>query len=190
MAGLDDGLCPLCQGAVYSQAHIICECPRLEPYRTEQLSSILGATRRIPTGPQRFLIQHFVHIAFHWTPVDERVLIWTGMLTKLQRASLQPFLGSLPTSLSRSLLHGTGRSFARATRTLWEFFRSHVASTASSSPLPDPCPTLDFNDPASLGWDPTLPAEQWQSTSSLRLREEGDTDNLILWTSMPAWTFI
>ena len=174
VAGSEDGLCPLCQGTVYSQAHILCECPHLEPYRTEQLSSIHGATRRIPAGPQRALIQHFVHIARHWNPVEERVLLWTGMLNKPQRTSLQPFLVSLPTFLGRSLLKGTGRSFARATRTLWDLFRSQVASTASPSPLLNPCPALDSDDPASSDWDPTLPVEHWQSTSSLRLREEGD----------------
>ena len=174
VAGSDDGICPLCQGTVYSQAHIICECPHLEPSRNEQLSSILGATRRLPAGPQRALIQHYVHIALHWTPLDERVLLWTGMLNKMHRTSLQPFLGSLPTSLSRSLLKGTGRSFARATRTLWELFRSHVALTASPSPMPDPCPALDFDDPVPARWDPTLSVEQSQSASSLRLREEGD----------------
>ena len=84
------------------------------------------------------------------------------------------FLGSLPTSLGRSLLKGTGRSFARATRTFWELFRSQVASTASPFPLPDFCPALNPDDPASSDWDLTLPVEHWQSTSSLRLREEGD----------------
>ena len=174
VAGVEDGLCPLCQGTVYSQAHIICDCPYLEPFRAEQLSPILGATRRLPAGPQRSLIQHFVHIALHWTPVEERVLLWTGMLNKTQRTSLHPFLGSLPTSLGRSLLKGTGRSFARATRTLWELFRSQVASAASLSPLPDLGPALDPDDPASSDWDPTLPVEHGQPTSSLRLREEGD----------------
>ena len=180
VAGLDDGLCPLCRGTVYSQAHILCECPHLELYRTEQLSSILGATRRIPAGPQRSLIQQYVHMALHWTPLEERVLVWTGMLNKMQRASLQPFLGSLPSSLSRSLLKGTGRSFARATRTLWELFRSHVASSPSAFSPPALCPTpeapsVDVGDPAPMAWDPSLTMEQWQSLSlPLRLREEGD----------------
>ena len=180
VAGLADGLCPLCQGTVYSQAHILCECPHLEPYRTEQLSSVLGATRRIPAGPQRYLIQQYVHMALHWTPIDERVLVWTGMLNKMQRASLQPFLGSLPSSLSRSLLKGTGRSFARATRTLWELFRSHVASSPSAFSPPAPCPTpeapsVDFGDPAPMAWDPSLTLEQWQFLSlRLSLRDEGD----------------
>ena len=172
VAGFDDGLCPLCQGTVYSQAHILCECPHLEPYRQEQLLSIHNATRRTPAGPQRALLQHFVHLALHWTPIDERVLLWTGMLNKMQRASLQPFLGSLPRFLSSSLLKGTGRSFARATRTLWELFRSHVASAASSLSIPDPCPALTSEDPASSDWSSISPEEQW--SSSLRLREEGD----------------
>ena len=44
----------------------------------------------------------------------------------------------------------------------------------SHSLFPDLCPAVDPDDPASSDWDPTLPAEHWQSTSSLRLREEGD----------------
>ena len=96
------------------------------------------------------------------------------MLNKMQRTSLQPFLDSHPTFLGRSLLKGTGRSFARATRTLCELFRSHVAASTSSSPIPDPCPALDSDDPASSDWDPTLPVEHRLSTSFLRLREEGD----------------
>ena len=177
MAGLDDGLCPSCQGTVYSQAHIIYECSLLQSYRTEHLSSIRSLEP--PAGPQRSLIQQFVHLALHRTPLDERVLVWTGMFNKMQRTSLQPFLGSLSLSLSRSLLEGTGRSFARATRTLWELFRSQVASSPSTSSLPVPCDALetssmDFGDPAPTDWDPTPPLEQWQSTSSLRLREEVD----------------
>ena len=147
MAGLEDTFCPLCHTVNYSQAHILCECPQLDPFRREQLFSINSAALRIPAGPQRSLVRTFIDMATTWLPLDERALLWTGMPNKKQRANLQPLMTPLSTSMTRSLLQGVGRNFARATRTIWELFRSHVSETLTPSSPNTPHSHLDAPPP-------------------------------------------
>ena len=85
MAGSTEGLCPLCIAVVCSQVHILCECPTQDSYRREQLVSI-------PTGPQLALVLKFVDFALNGTPVDERVLLCTGMPNNMQRGRLHTFI--------------------------------------------------------------------------------------------------
>ena len=131
------------------------------------------------TGPQRTLVGQYVYMALHWTPLDERVLLWTGMATKTQRCQLYPLILSLSVSQSRSLLTGVSRSFARTTRTLWKLFRLHthesLSSSASSRSPPDgtqlPALSPDFCTPAR---NATSSQEPWEAPSNPSLREEGD----------------
>ena len=53
--------------------------PKLDPFRREQLFSTHGGTSRIPAGLQRALVRQFVNMALSWSPLDKRVLLWTGM---------------------------------------------------------------------------------------------------------------
>ena len=121
-----------------------------------------------------------------WSPLADRVLLWTGMLSKPQRAEL-PYIRRLPLTLSRSLLTGTCRSLTRLTRTHWITFRSLVAeATASDSqgdgpslpPLADTMDYYDLTDEAHL--DPPYRVDAPTATLRqgcdpiVRLREEGD----------------
>ena len=68
-----------------------------------------GGACRIPAGPQRALVRQFVDMAFSWSPLDERVLLWTGKPNKEQRRQLHPYLLSVSPTQGRSLLTGTVR---------------------------------------------------------------------------------
>ena len=65
-------------------------CPALHHIRKDQLFSITSASSRLPEGPQRQLIATLLDIALHWTPLDERAHLWTGMFMEPQRAVLHP----------------------------------------------------------------------------------------------------
>ena len=122
-----------------------------------------------------------------WLPLEDRVLLWTGMLSKPQRAELDPYIRRLPLTRSRSLLTGTCRSLTRLTRTLWITFRSLVAEAMASGPQGDapspssPTSTLDYWDlPDEAHLDPPYRVDAPLSTLRrgsdplVRLREEGD----------------
>ena len=74
------------RGFCISSPHRLC-MSYVDPFRRELFFSISGATQRIPAGPQRALVLKLVDIALNWTPLDERVLLWTGFPNKMQRAT-------------------------------------------------------------------------------------------------------
>ena len=187
VAGLLDTQCPLCQAPLCSQAHIVCVCPVLDHLREDHLRSLTTATTRLPPGPQRLLLTKYLDMVTTWTPLEDRVLLWTGMLSKPQRAALDPYIRRLPLLRSRSLLTGTCRSLTRLTRTLWITFRSLVAeATADDSQGEGPSffPTADNMDywdlPTEALLDPPYRVDAPTSTLRhgcdplVRLREEGD----------------
>ena len=175
---------PLCPAPICSQAHILCVCPVLEHLREDHLRSIATTTTSIPQGPQRQLITKYLDMATTWSPLEDRVLLWTGMLSKPQRSELDPYIRRLPITRNRYLLTGTCRSLTRLTRTIWETFRSLVAEAAtddpqcdvsSRPPLPDALDYWDLPDEALL--DPPYCVEAPASTQRrgydplVRLRE-------------------
>ena len=70
-------------------------------------------------------------------PLEDRALLWAGLLDKAQRETLHPYRRQLPLRHSRTLLLGIGRSFARSTRTLWECYRQQLTSISSLHDPPD-----------------------------------------------------
>ena len=187
VAGLLDTHCPLCQEPTCSQAHILCVCPALEHLREDYLRSLANAPTRLPQGPQRQLLTKYLDIVTTWSPLEDRVLLWTGMLSQPQRAVLDPYIRRLPVTRSRSLLTGTCRSLTRLTRTLWVNFRSLVAeavadgSQSDASPLFPATDTMDYWDlPDEAPLDPPYRVDAPASTLRqggaplVRLREEGD----------------
>ena len=76
VAGLLDTECLLCHASVCSQA-----CPSVVHLRKDHFRSFATAYNRLPQGPQRQLLVQFLDIVTTWSPLDERVLLWTGMLT-------------------------------------------------------------------------------------------------------------
>ena len=131
VAGLLDTQCSLCQATICSQARILCGCTQLEPLREDHLRSLATANTRLLQGPQRQLLVKYLYMVATWSPLDERVLLWTGMLSKYQRSELDTYIRRLPVACSRSLLTDTCRSLARLTRTIWEAFRTLVSEAAA-----------------------------------------------------------
>ena len=187
VAGLLDTHCPLCQDLICSQAHILCVCPALEHLREDHLLSLATSTTRLPQGPQRHLLTKYLDILTTWSPLEDRVLLWTGMLSQPQRAVLDPYIRRLPVTRSRSLLTGTCRSLTRLTRTLWVNFRSLVAEAVADGPQSNASPlfpatdTMDYWDlPDEAPLDPPYRVDAPASTLRqggaplVRLREEGD----------------
>ena len=187
VAGLSDTQCPLCQAPLCSQAHIVCACPALDHLREDHLRSLATSTTRLPQGPQRQLIATYLDMVSTWSPAEDRVFLWTGMLSKPQRTVLDPYIRRLPLTRSRSLLTGTCRSLTRLTRTLWITYRSLVAEMVADGLTDDasvPPPTTDTADPWDLPEDASLdpPYRVEAPVSTLRrsgdplvrLREEGD----------------
>ena len=187
VAGLLDTHCPLCQDPIYSQAHILCVCPALEHIREDHLRSLAASTTRLPQGPQRQLLTTYLDMVNTWSPHEDRVFLWTGMLSQPQRAVLDPFIRCLPLACSRSLLTGTCRSLTRLTRTLWLTFRSLAAEAAADDPLADASPHFPTTDTMD-SWDlpdeappdppyrveaPPFPMRRG-GDPLVRLREEGD----------------
>ena len=86
---------------------------------------------------------------------------------------------SLSLPHSRALHTGTGRSFAWATRTLLEIYRSIVADASLSLGLKDPSafamhrPVTALHGSPSACWEPSQMSEWWDADSSPRLEEEG-----------------
>ena len=66
------------------------------------------------------------------SPLEDRVLLWTGMMSKPQLSELDPYIRCLPPTLT-----GTCRSLTRLTRTLCLTFRSLAAEAAASGPQDD-----------------------------------------------------
>ena len=121
----------------------------LEHLQEDHLRSLTTANTRLPQGPQRQLLVKYLDMVTTWLPLDERVLLWRGMLSKPQRSELNPYIRRLPVARSRSLLTGTWRSLTRLTRTVWKAFRMLVSEAAADDTLygistPSPVPdTLD-----------------------------------------------
>ena len=114
--------------------------PHLDPFRRELRQSIQSANRHVPAGPQRILVDKCTIMASTWEPLDDRVLLWTGMVSKAQRAP-HPYIQKLPQRISKALLLlGTFRSFVRATRTLCFFFHQQVTDLTLDIDL-DAAPT-------------------------------------------------
>ena len=187
VAGLSDTQCLLCHAEICSQDHILCVCPALDHLRQDHLRSLTTATTRLPPGPQRQLITKYLDMVTTWSPIEDRVLLWTGMLSKSQRFELDPYIRRLPVARSRTLLTGTCRSLTRLTRTLWLTFRSLLAEVVADdpqyeAPFPSPLPdTLAYWDlPDEVCLDPpyrvdALPFTLRRGGDPLgRLREEGD----------------
>ena len=187
VAGLPDIHCPLCQEPTCSQAHILCVCPALEHLREDHLRSLATSLTRLPQGPQRQLLTKYLDMVTTWLPLEDRVLLWTGMLSQPQRAALDTYIRHLPVTRSRSLLTGTCRSLTRLTRTLWVNFRSLVAEAAADGSQGDASyhlsaiDTMDYSDlPVEVPPDPSYRVEASASTLRqggaplVRLREEGD----------------
>ena len=187
VAGLLDTHCPLCQDPICSQAHILCVCPALDHLRADHLRSLATSLTRLPQGPQRELLTKYLDMVNVWAPLEERALLWTGMLSQPQRAALDPFIRRLPLTRSRSLLTGTCRSLTRLTRTLWLTFRSLVAEVMAEDPLTVASPQFPTNDTMD-SWDlpdvvppdppycveaPIFPLRRG-GDPLVRLREEGD----------------
>ena len=187
VAGRLDIQCPLCQAPLCSQAHILCVCPVIDHLRADHLRSLHSATTRLPPGPQRHLITKYLDMVTTWSPLEDRVLLWTGMLSKPQLSVLDPYIRRLPHTLSISLLTGTCRSLTQLTRTLWLTFRSLAAEAAASGPQDDApslspiADNLDYWDlPDEAPLDPSYRVEAPDFTLRrgcdplVRLREEGD----------------
>ena len=144
-------------------------CAPLSAYFPKILSSasarrsLTMANIRLPQGPQgpqrQLLTKHLKMVAI-WSPLEDRVLLWTGMLSKSQQSELDLYIRRLPVARSRSLLTGTCRSLSRLTRTLWVTFRSLVAEAATDD---TPCD----------GSSPPLYLITWTTRISL---------------TMPSWT--
>ena len=187
VAGLLEIQCLLYHAAICSQDHILCACPALDHLRQDNLRSLTMANTRLPQGPQRQLLTKYRDMVTTLLPLEYRVLLWTGMLSKSQRSELDPYIRRLPVARSRSLLTGTCRSLTQLTRTIWVTFRSLVPEVAaddpqcdvsSPTPLPDTLDYWDLTDEALL--DPPYRVEAPASTLRrgceplVRLREEGD----------------
>ena len=76
---------------------------------------------------------------------------------------------------------GTGRSFARATRTLWEIFRSHVQVVISTTVRPLNESVEDHHLLSSVDYAPLdsvadILRDSWVAPSSPRLQEKADYD--------------
>ena len=75
------------------------------------------------------------------------------MFTKLQRPPHHPYIQRFPWVSSRLLLSGNCRSFAGATRAIWEGYRTLVMEAEQTDSLNAPAPlTLLLN--MLDGWDP------------------------------------
>ena len=152
----------MCQEPICSQAFILCVCPALEHLREDHLRS-LATTTRLPQGPQCQLLTKYLDMVTTWSPLEDRVLLWTGMLSQPQRTELDPYIRRLPLTRSRSLLTGTCRSLTLLTRTLWVNFRSILAEAAAAdgpqsdaSPHPPTIDTMDYWDLPDEASRPTL----------------------------------
>ena len=184
VTGLLDTQCPLGQAPTCSQAHILCVCPVLEYLREDHLRSLATANTRLPHGPQRQLLGKYLDMVTTWLPLDDRVLLWTGMLSQPQRFALDPYIRRLPVARSRSLLTCTCRRLTRITRTVWVAFRRLVSEAAADDPqcgtstpsrILDNLDYWDLNEEAPL--DPPFRVAAPASTMRdplVRLREEGD----------------
>ena len=73
-SGSREGTCLLCQEVVWSQVHILCTCPALDPIRCDQLSSIRRANLRIPPGPRCLLASKYLDMATT-CPLEDRALL-------------------------------------------------------------------------------------------------------------------
>ena len=159
--------------------HILCVWPSLDHIRKDQLYSINSASARLPVGPQRQLVATLLDMALHWSP-------WHVHQTST--GSSPPHIQRLPITRSRALLTDTCRSFARATRSIWEGFCTLVKKaehmedgTAVDYPYLSP-PTFDTRgsvlrhaDGLPFSGTATLEHAQIREFDPLsRLREEGD----------------
>ena len=110
----------------------------------------------------------------------------SGMVTANHRVTLRPYNHKLSRVHSRVLLVGTGRSFARATRTLWEIYWHQVAEATQPNRL-DAVDLPFFDNLDSALWNlssdlqgpnhnltETGPSGMWYPSACHRLREEGD----------------
>ena len=114
--------------------HAVCSHTQIfDSLRRDQIYSIKGATLQVVATSKRDLVTKFINIAITWEPLDERVLLWIGMLTKPQRAALRPFILRLSLAHSRALLTGSCRSFTRATGAHREVSRLLIADKVSSN---------------------------------------------------------
>ena len=123
-------------------------------------------------------------MASSWELLEESVLLWKGILNKNQRAALPPFIKCLPVVYSRALLTGAGRSFARATWSLWETYNLQLHDQDGIRREKSSCSTGRTADHLDESLRATLdlpadsqdhaPLASWDPDVLLRLREEGD----------------
>ena len=88
--------------------------------------SIRSANLRVSSGPRCLLVSKYLDMATTQAPLENRVLLWTGLPNKAQRGALHTYISPLPLRHRRILL-----SFARAARTLWECCRQQLATASS-----------------------------------------------------------
>ena len=132
----------------------------------------------------------FNDMAIHWEPLDERALLWTGILTQ-----------QLPTTHTRTLLAGRYLPFARETRTIWEGFRTMVfeamlpdclGQSEPSLTLPPPmfdAGALQIDVPQEQASDPViLEQDATWNFEPLAPLEQASLGNARATISMPAWT--